>query len=312
MSEEAHRPQYELVAVFRSQGEADEAARRLHSIGVDDAAISVGDPRDEITSLKAEMRDELTEGWILPQAGLALTKEGAKGLSIVTVYAAIIGAVVAAPFAFIDFGLTFAGRLVLLVLVGLAFGAAVGLVIGPALASKRPEEPMAAQRGVVVHVHRDSERIRSVLTDLRPVRLDERRVTLDDGTAPCQASTTRSVLTTDCPATVAGISFMEMPAAFVARGCDHRDGRTVDDEPRRGRRVGGISRPWAYALAATDALPFRTLRVHGRVVVPVAGFDERLARRCRYRAHAPSEGTRQQGSAAARTGHDSPHHSGRS
>jgi len=173
MSDEAHRPQHELVAVFRSQGEVDEAARRLHSIGIDDAEISVGDPRAEVTSLKAEMRDELTEGWILPQAGVALTKEGAKGLSIVTVSAAIVGAVVAAPFAFIDFGLSFAGRLVLLVLVGLAFGAAVGLVIGPALASKRPDEPMAAQRGVVMHVRRDSEQIRSVLTDLRPVRLDE-------------------------------------------------------------------------------------------------------------------------------------------
>src|SRR4051794_41034381 len=173
MPEQAHRPHYELVAVFRSQDEADEAARRLHSIGVDDGAISVGDQRDEITSLKAEMRDELTEGWILPQAAMAVTKEGAKGLSIVTVTAAIVGAVLAAPFAFIDFGLNFAGRLVLLVLVGLTVGGSVGLVIGPALASKRPDEPMAAQRGVVVRVHRDSEQIRSVLTDLRPVRLDE-------------------------------------------------------------------------------------------------------------------------------------------
>ena len=173
MSEESYVPQYELVAVFRSRGEADEAERRLHAIGLDDAAVRVGDRRDEVTSLKAEMREELTEGWILPQAGLALTKEGAKGFGIVTMYAAVIGAIIAAPFAFIDFGLNFPGRLVLLVVIGLAFGGAIGLVIGPALASKRPDEPMAAQRGVVVHVHADNERIRTVLADLHPVRVDE-------------------------------------------------------------------------------------------------------------------------------------------
>jgi hypothetical protein len=200
MSEEAHLPQYELVAVFRSQGEADEAARRLHSIGVDDAAITVGDQRDEITSLKAEMREELTEGWILPQAGMALTKQGAKGLGIVTISAAVIGAVVAAPFAFIDFGLSFGGRLVLLVLIGLAFGAAVGLVIGPALASKRPDEPMAAQRGVVVRVHRDSEQIRSVLTDLQPVRVDEIKGRVPTGTVTTEETQTASGIVQDLEA----------------------------------------------------------------------------------------------------------------
>jgi hypothetical protein len=204
---EAHVPHYELVAVFRSQGEADEAARRLHAIGVDDAEVSVGDPRDEITSLKAEMREELTEGWILPQAGMALTKEGAKGMSMVTVAAAAVGAVVAAPFAFIDFGLSFAGRLVLLVLVGLAFGAAVGLVIGPALASKRPDEPMAAQRGVVVHVHGDSERIRSVLADLQPVRLDEVKGEVPTGAITTEDEQTGSGTVQDLGAGARGDDF---------------------------------------------------------------------------------------------------------
>jgi hypothetical protein len=128
-------------------------------------------------------------------------------MSMVTVAAAAVGAVVAAPFAFIDFGLSFAGRLVLLVLVGLAFGAAVGLVIGPALASKRPDEPMAAQRGVVVHVHGDSEQIRSVLADLQPVRLDEVKDEVPSGAITTEDEQTASGTVQDLGAGARGDDF---------------------------------------------------------------------------------------------------------
>jgi hypothetical protein len=83
------------------------------------------------------------------------------------------------PFAAIDFGLTGGGRLVLLGAVGLIFGASVGLIVGPALASPRPGVPMAAQRGVPVRIRCDSPGLRTLLAGMDPLRVDELR---SDGT----------------------------------------------------------------------------------------------------------------------------------
>ena len=175
MSDPAAHPHAELVAVFGREDQAEEARRQLLAMGLKPGQIEIDRRSDEVVSLKGEVREELTEGWILPHVALALTKESAKGFTVVTLYASIIGAIVAAPFAFIDFGLTFPGRLMLLVLLGFAFGGTVGLVVGPALAATRPGEPLAAHRGVVLRVRSDSDRMRELLAALHPIRVDDFR-----------------------------------------------------------------------------------------------------------------------------------------
>lgn len=207
MSDQAPKPHVELVAVFGRKDQAEEARRQLRAIGLEAGQIELDRQSDEVLSLKGEMREELTEGWILPQAALALTKEGAKGFTMVTLGASIIGAIVAAPFAFVDFGLTFLGRLVLLVLVGFAFGGSIGLVLGPALAVKRPEEAMAAQRGVVLRVRSDSDRIREVLAGLHPIRVDEVKGGVPIGTVTTEEAQTPTGTVQDIEAGARGDDF---------------------------------------------------------------------------------------------------------
>jgi hypothetical protein len=173
MSTERESQRYQLLAVFERPEQVQQVIQDLRSIGVGASLTEVDTDRDRVAALKGEMREELTEGWILPQAAVAWTKEGTKGLVLITVVASIVGALVAAPFAFIDFGLTFLGRLILLVLIGLVVGGTLGLVLGPALASKRPDEPMAAQRGPVLRVEVDSPEVRQVLASHRPIRIDQ-------------------------------------------------------------------------------------------------------------------------------------------
>jgi hypothetical protein len=38
---------------------------------------------DVVTSLRAEMHEELTHAWVVPNAGLIATKESVKGMSMV-------------------------------------------------------------------------------------------------------------------------------------------------------------------------------------------------------------------------------------
>ena len=158
--------------MFDTDDRVREAERRLAEVGVDRRRIRIGRDDDALTEMRAEMREELTEGWVLPEAGLAVTKEGAKGLVATTVLCAVIGAIVAAPFAFIDFGMTFAGRLLVLVAIGILFGGTVGIIIGPALAARRPGEPDAVERGVVMFVGADTPVVRDTLRSLAPIRMD--------------------------------------------------------------------------------------------------------------------------------------------
>jgi hypothetical protein len=190
---DTHRSrEHELLVVFRSLDKARQAEHDLEQAGVPRQIIDVDREADRITALHAEMREELAESWIMPQAGLALTKEGARGFVLVAAVCAAVAAVIAVPFAFIDFGLSFWGRLLLLVGIGIAFGGTVGLVAGPALASKRPEEPAAADRGTVLHVADDTPEIRAILARLEPIRVDE----VAHGTLP------RGTVTTESPPAV--------------------------------------------------------------------------------------------------------------
>jgi hypothetical protein len=170
------RPEHELLVVFRDAPSARRAVEELEAAGVPGRVIGVGEQHDLELGLRAEMREELAGSWMLPP----VPREAARGFVAVTIVLAVIGAVIASPFAFIDFGLTFWGRVVLLVGIGLAFGVTVGIVVGPALAAKRPEEPSAVDRGVVMHVGFDTPAIRNLLVRFDPIRIDR----VDHGVLP--------------------------------------------------------------------------------------------------------------------------------
>lgn len=163
----------ELLVVFPDREAAGAARQRLLELGVPEADIAVDEESDEVASLRAEMRQELTDAWVVPNAAFVATKEGVKGMLGVGALAAAIGALLAIPFAFVDFGGTFWFRLALFVGLGIVAGATVGLVAGPGMASKRPGELMAAHRGIVVRVRQDTPEIRSALVASKVIRLDE-------------------------------------------------------------------------------------------------------------------------------------------
>lgn len=175
MTDQSFTPEQdrELLVVFPDREEAVAARQRLLDLGVQESAIDLDQESDEIASLRAEMRQELTDAWVVPNAGLVVTKEAAKGMLGVGALASLLGALLAIPLAFIDFGGTFWFRLFLFVVLGVIAGATVGFVAGGGMAAKRPGELMAAKRGVVLRVHDDTPQLRSALVAAGPVRLDE-------------------------------------------------------------------------------------------------------------------------------------------
>jgi hypothetical protein len=165
----------ELLVVFPSTDHAQHARDALLQAGIPDADIRIDAEPDRVASLRAEMHEELTRAWVVPNAGIAYTKEGARGLVAATLIGSAIGLVAAVVLAIPDFGSTYLTRLVVFSIVGVAFGATVGLVAGPGLGSRRPDEEAAADRGALLRVSHDSPRLRSLLGDLDPIRVDEVR-----------------------------------------------------------------------------------------------------------------------------------------
>ncbi len=149
----------------------------MRAAGVAADAIEFEDPGDETASLRAEMREELDDAWVLPQAAFIAPKEGARSFVVLTAVTCVVGAAIGVPLAFIDFGMTFWTRLLLIEGLLVATGFAIGLVLGPSLGVKRPNEPMAAQRGFTVRVRQNDAPTRARLSAFNPVRLDE--ITVD-------------------------------------------------------------------------------------------------------------------------------------
>ena len=74
-------------------------------------------------------------------------------------------------------GFSFLLQLVVMSTVGVTFGLAVAMVIGPAMAARRPAEEPPAVTGSVLMVKQDAPTARSVLARTSPIRID--RLTAD-------------------------------------------------------------------------------------------------------------------------------------
>lgn len=166
-------PERELLAVFPTIARAEQARDALLARGVPPASMRIDEESDEIASLRAEMREELTHAWIVPNAAFVATKEGIKGMGVVGFIAIAIALAIAVPLAFLDFGSTFWVRLAWFSVIAVALGGTIGFVAGGAAGTKSPAELLGAQRGTVLRVNEDTPEIREVLLGLDPIRMDE-------------------------------------------------------------------------------------------------------------------------------------------
>src|SRR4051812_38978594 len=162
---------YRLVAVYESEESAREAAAAARRAGAAPSEVRVDEPLDRVVAMKGEMREELDHTMAGP--GVAPhTKETAHGMFALGALGAIIGAVVALPFAAIGFGgWPFWERVLVVVIVGAIFGGTIGCVIGGGFGARRPQESLAAERGITVATPA-REDFRRALIEASPVRLD--------------------------------------------------------------------------------------------------------------------------------------------
>lgn len=164
----------EVVAVFEdertAEAAADAASEALR------AAARVGEERDSVTSLKAEMREEMQHTTAGAGNVGPFTKEMTKGIALGTPVAALIGAVLALPLGFvpwlsIDVGL----RLVIAAVVGATAGATVGFMAG-GFTAKGPGLPLAAERGttvaIAVRTPEEVDLVTKVMEQHAPIRID--------------------------------------------------------------------------------------------------------------------------------------------
>jgi len=162
-----------VIGVFPSEHAAEQAAAAARRAGADPHTIRIGGASDHVTSLQAEMQDELEKSLVGPGNVGPFTKEMTKAMVPGSVIGAIIGAVIALPFAAIEFGgAALWARLVIVAVVGAAVGAVVGFQLGGMFGAKRPEEPLGAERGVTVAVDDAPPDVIGAMKALHPIRLD--------------------------------------------------------------------------------------------------------------------------------------------
>ncbi|HJP64702.1 MAG TPA: hypothetical protein VKA30_00190 [Actinomycetota bacterium] len=170
-------PIYErdVVGVFRDRAGAERAVAALRQAGMGSATIRIDRERDEVTSLRGEMREEVDQMVTGPGVG-GVTKEAQRTLARTVPLFAAIGAVVLLPLAFLPIDLHWAARLILAALVGAVAGSVYGFVVGGGLGMKRPTASLAAERGVTVAVRAanpdEAERVVDEMKRLDPIRVD--------------------------------------------------------------------------------------------------------------------------------------------
>jgi hypothetical protein len=165
--------QRHVIAVLRTPQIARQVVAELKANGISDRQVRVDDPRDEEPALRAEMRAEIADAVVLPQASFIADKEGARGFFITFLSLSGAAVVVALLVALIDWGMNYWERFVVAVAIGVGLALAIALVFGLAWGSSDPNRPAAALRGTVVRVGVDNDTVRRILTAADPIRVDE-------------------------------------------------------------------------------------------------------------------------------------------
>lgn len=164
-----------LLAVYRSEDAAENAARAVNDMGV--SRVRVGARADVIASLDAEMQAEMRESWTSPQGFGVLPKEAAEGVAVGVPLAALIGMLVALPLALIPLpgalaDMAILPKLLIAAIVGAVAGATVGFIAGAGFNAQGPAAPMAAEEGTTVCVMDGRAEVEDALCRVRPMRLD--------------------------------------------------------------------------------------------------------------------------------------------
>lgn len=163
----------ELLVVYPDQHRAESAKQALLDVGVAESEIHLDRDTDTVTSLRAEMHEEMTNAWVVPNAAAVYPKESAQSMGMMALAGGAIGLLAAFPLALIDWGSSYWVRFAVWAAVLVAMGLAVAMVAGPASGAKRPAEKPAGVRGVVLRVDRDTAELRRLLGGFSPIRIDE-------------------------------------------------------------------------------------------------------------------------------------------
>lgn len=163
----------ELVAVYPDRHRADAARQALCDAGTPPERIHVDEDLAALESLEGEMHEELSRAWVIPNAGVVYPSGAARGLVLSSAVGIALGVAAAFPLALIDVGSSYWVRWIVFALVGASFGATVSLVAGSAAGAPRPGALPAAARGTVLRVEADTPEVQRVLTEQRPLRIDE-------------------------------------------------------------------------------------------------------------------------------------------
>lgn len=173
-----------LLAVVGDEATAERLEQALATPGVGSSpgvgvSVSQSQRRDVVDSLNSEMREETREGFISPVAGVAVTKEMAKGLRIAVPLAAAIGAAVLLPLSFIPWnGTHWWQRALLAAGIGALSGGTIGTIVGAAMVAKGANEALAAERGVVLRIDSTEQNVIDLVQAEHPLRID---LVADDG-----------------------------------------------------------------------------------------------------------------------------------
>jgi len=161
-----------LVAVYDSEQAARSAAEAARRAGAPDDEVRVGGADDHVIALEAEMREETEHSFMGPGNIGPFTKEMTKAMIPAAVLGGFVGAVLALPFAAIDFGgFALWTRILTVVVCGAVVGGTAGWVIGGGFGARRPGERLAAERGVTVTAPA-TRSIERALVAAAPIRLD--------------------------------------------------------------------------------------------------------------------------------------------
>ncbi|MDQ1445636.1 MAG: hypothetical protein QOI20_2100 [Acidimicrobiaceae bacterium] len=166
-----------LVGVYRDDADADRAVQAAERVGATN--VVRGGRSDHVASLQDEMREQMEHTFVGPGNVGPFTKEMSKGIARWTPAVTIALMVLAAPLAAMHMGrLGLPTRLAIVEACALATGATIGFLAGMMKGGKgvdRREDPLAAERGVVVGVTVDeaaADEVADAMAQAGPIRLD--------------------------------------------------------------------------------------------------------------------------------------------
>ena len=159
-----------LVAVFDDRRAADEARESLLHLGIHSGDVLIGDDADHVASLRAEMQSEVSDG--LATLPFVTTRRGIRGFVGIAALGTLVAVVAAVPLALVDIGGDYWVRFAFVAAFLALLAWTIAFVVGFGMGMNRPDEQMAAERGVTLRAPNTPE-ARADLERRHPIRLDE-------------------------------------------------------------------------------------------------------------------------------------------